>query len=115
MNTPDCWVVIKLFSEKMRGIVVYKILAGWYGGYLDGDSYRLNSGIVKIEDCDDHWLVHGYSGSVYQCFKNVERTSGCTHNIYKNIENLMRERDPNGICEIVSISQAIDAINSASA
>lgn len=112
MNTPDCWVVVKLFSEKMSGEIVYKILAGWSGGYLGSDSYRLNSGIVKIEDGDDHWLVHGHSGSVYQCGKTLERTSGYTHSVFKNIESRVHEIDPEGICEIVPIGEAIDAVNS---
>jgi hypothetical protein len=109
MDTPDCWVVVKLFSEKMQGEVVYKILAGWYDDY-----YRLNSGIVKIDDFDDHWLVHGYSGSVYRCGKQSERTSGYTRSIYKNLENQMRELDPDGICEIVPIFEVIDALDSKS-
>ena len=47
-----------------------KVFASWYGGYLDGDSWSLNSGIEKVEDDGDSWLFYGFSGSVYQCRKD---------------------------------------------
>jgi hypothetical protein len=47
----------------------YKVLGGWSGGYLDGDSWRMNSGIVSVTEEDDYFLFHGYSGSVYKCHK----------------------------------------------
>ena len=62
-NKPDNWVVVKVDED------FYKVLAGWSGGYLDGDSWRLNSGITKVEEDGDYWLFIGESGSVYQCHK----------------------------------------------
>jgi len=61
-NKPDSWVILKLPSG--HG---YKVLAGWSGGYLDGDSWRLNSGITRIEREGEYYMIHGYSSSVYQC------------------------------------------------
>ena len=49
---------------------VYKILGGWSGGYTQGDSYRLNSGITKIDTDGDYYVFSGHSGSVYRCHKN---------------------------------------------
>lgn len=63
---PDNWVVLKLTSEQYG--TVYKILAGWSGGYLDGDSWRLNSGIVRHEFDGDYWYFYGSSGSCYKCY-----------------------------------------------
>lgn len=62
--TPDSWVVIKMTHN--NGII-YKVLGGWAGGYLNGDSWRLNSGIEKCEyNIDnDKWRFYGASGSVY--------------------------------------------------
>lgn len=62
-NTPDNWVVVKVEKN------LYKVLAGWSGGYLDGDSWKLNSGISKVKDDGNHWLFIGESGSVYKCHK----------------------------------------------
>jgi hypothetical protein len=66
MNTPDRWVILKLNSE---GKALYKVLAGWSGSYLDGQSWKINSGITKVESDEDCYLFHGYSGSVYKCHK----------------------------------------------
>ena len=54
--TPDNWVVLKITNTKRSGNtgygrteqVLYKVLAGWGGGYLDGDSWRMNSGINLV-------------------------------------------------------------------
>jgi hypothetical protein len=62
-NKPHNWVVVKV------GEGIYKVLAGWSGGYLDGDSWKLNSGISEVKDDGDHWLFIGESGSVYRCHK----------------------------------------------
>ena len=69
MNTlnPDSWVIIKVTGIEAK--VFYKVLAGWSGGYLDGDSWRMNSGIDKVEDDGEYWNFIGQSGSVYRCHK----------------------------------------------
>jgi hypothetical protein len=61
---PDSWVVLKM---KGRDQTLYKVLGGWSGGYLNGDSWRLNSGVTKVEYdvTNDQWRFHGSSGSVY--------------------------------------------------
>ena len=64
--TPDNWVVIKLKGEDPH----YRVLAGWSGGYTTGDSWRMNSGITKVIEEDDHWLFIGSSGSTYACHKD---------------------------------------------
>jgi len=64
---PDNWVVLKIKSEKYG--VVYKILAGWSGGYTTGDSWRMNSGITNVRDEGDRFIFEGYSGSEYSCGK----------------------------------------------
>ena len=67
---PDSWVVFKITGVEEKDF--YKVLAGWSGGYLDGDSWRINSGIVKVEDDGDYWNFIGDSGSVYRCHKQGE-------------------------------------------
>ena len=67
--TPTQWVLIKIPSGD------YKVFATWIGGYLDDDSWRTNSGISRVEDEDDHFLVYGYSGSVYKCRKSSYGTT----------------------------------------
>lgn len=61
--TPDNWVVFKV-------PLGYKVLGGWSGGYTTGDSWRLNSGITRVEKEGDYYLFYGHSGSVYRCGVN---------------------------------------------
>jgi|TARA_Y100000034_G_scaffold113340_1_gene148252 endonuclease YncB( thermonuclease family) len=69
MYTPDNWVIFRVNDDDPY----YKILAGWSGGYLDGDSWRVNSGIARVTEDDDYCYFHGYSGSTYKCHKNSEQ------------------------------------------
>ena len=64
---PDKWVVIGITK---KGQTVYKIFGSWAGGYLDGDSWKLNSGIESLTEDEDNYYFKGYSGSVYKCNKN---------------------------------------------
>ena len=61
--TPDNWVVIKMDGDEPH----YRVLAGWSGGYLNGDSWRMNSGITRVEDDGDYYNFYGSSGSCYSC------------------------------------------------
>ena len=64
---PHGWIVIKISKENESD--VYKVFASWRGGYLDGDSWKLNSGIKRVEETDDKCIFYGYSGSEYHCNK----------------------------------------------
>lgn len=64
---PDSWVVIKMTHKDQT---FYKVLGGWSGDYLNGTSWRLNSGIEKVELDNDHYKFYGASGSVYNCHKS---------------------------------------------
>jgi hypothetical protein len=84
MRTPDNWVVIFFNGDDPH----YRILAGWSGGYLDGDSWRMNSGITKVEDAGDYYHFYGSSGSVYACHKNAYCLRG--NNVY--VWNALQEK-----------------------
>ena len=60
---PHCWVVLKIPEPN----ACYKVLAGWRGGYLDGDSWQINSGITQAVLVGDYWEFTGRSGSLYRC------------------------------------------------
>jgi V8-like Glu-specific endopeptidase len=67
MHTPDNWVVIFLNGDDPH----YRVLAGWSGGYTTGDSWRLNSGIVRVEEDKLFYYFYGSSGSCYKCHKKA--------------------------------------------
>ena len=64
---PDKWVVVKIEGGEFP--LTYKVFGCWYGGYLNGDSWKMNSGITKVTKEEDCYLFEGYSGSIYKCFK----------------------------------------------
>lgn len=64
---PDSWVVLRMTYKDQ---IIYKVLGGWSGGYTQGDSWRLNSGIERVELDGDIYKFYGSSGSVYNCHKD---------------------------------------------
>jgi hypothetical protein len=62
---PDYWMLVRIEGDE----TFYKVFATWSGGYLNGDSWRLNSGIVRVEETVEDYLFYGTSGSVYHCDK----------------------------------------------
>jgi len=62
-ESPDRWVIVKLPNN------YYKVFGTWTGGYLDGDRWKLNSGISKVEQDKNFYYFIGFSGSCYKCHK----------------------------------------------
>lgn len=87
---PDRWVMLK-FNH--NGELIYKILATFYGGYLSGDSWKLNSGVTKIEEDGQCYLFHGSSGSVYRCHKNSYGMGGYTSGVYASFQKQVEEAE----------------------
>lgn len=85
MYVPDCWAILNV--EKSPNEKYRRLIAGWYGGYLDGDSWRMNSGILKVVEDGDYLDVYGFSGSVYRCMKHSQRMSGLMSMIYESFKD----------------------------
>jgi len=82
---PDSWVVLKI-KEGKGTFPFYKVLAGWSGGYLDGDSWRMNSGITGVEKQAYLYGFYGSSGSVYWCHKGGYRLSMSLAGVYNQLK-----------------------------
>lgn len=78
--TPDQWTLVELKSEEHGSII--KVFAGWYGGYLNGDSWKLSSGVTETKDCGDYYEYLNESGSLYTCYKRARGMSGYMSSIY---------------------------------
>ena len=67
--TPDSWVIIEVKTPAGQ---FQKILSGWSGGYLHGDSWRMSSPVkelnIKIEE--DFFTIDTESGSRYTLWKS---------------------------------------------
>lgn len=77
---PDEFVIVHIGATE-HDTAHYRVFGSWRGGYLDGDSWRLNSGIVSYEERDEGYIKFiGGSGSVY----HVRKTSEGIHSPYNN-------------------------------
>lgn len=81
-ETPERWVILRLPEG------AYKVFATWRGGYLDGDRWKINSGIKEIKKDGDFYYFIGFSGSCYKCHKNAYgvASSWCADILDKIIE-----------------------------
>lgn len=79
--TPDRWQVIQLSDDN---ITTHKVFAGWYGGYLGSDRWKLSSGITNCKEFDDRFEFTNHSGSVYVCYKQCQGATGYMTQIYYN-------------------------------
>ena len=91
---PDVWVVFKVVNPSYKK-PIYKVFAGWYGGYAGSDSWKMNSGITKVEEGEHTYSFHGCSGSTYvvpkakQCY----RMSGYMASVWANFMEKLKDSD----------------------
>jgi len=95
--SPDTWVVLEI---KHNGEQFQKILAGWSGSYLYGDSWRMSSPIKEMHiDVDlDYITVETDSGSVYNLRKDYQGLRMSNAGVY----NELKEKFGDGV-EIVEL------------
>lgn len=86
---PDNWVVLKINHEEET---LYKVLAGWSGGYLHGSSWRMNSGITEMEEDEEYYYFYGSSGSCYQCHKETQFLKTNNAYIYEQLKEKFGDR-----------------------
>jgi len=71
--SPDRWLVVSItHGDKTH----HRVFGTWGGGYLNGDSWKLNSGITEATCVADVFHFKGSSGSVYNCRKNSYGSTG---------------------------------------
>ena len=83
--TPDSWVIIEVNHE---GEQFQKILSGWSGSYLYGDSWRMSSRIkeINIKVNQDFFTVDTESGSRYNLFKSRQGLRMSNAGIYNQLK-----------------------------
>ncbi len=89
---PDCWVVFRVNNPDLEK-PCYKVFGGWYGGYLNGDSWKINSGIVRVEKDENLFKFYGESGSVYIVHNNSYKMSGYMSGVWANMMNKIPDSD----------------------
>lgn len=94
VHVPDTWVIVKI--TRLNETPIYKILAGWYGGFCGSNSWRLSSGITTVEadpDYPEQTHYHQSSGSTYICSKHNYKFSSMTSNMFSTWTEAGPEND----------------------
>lgn len=63
---PDEWIIVKMNDVETH----YRVFGSIIGGFVTAVSWRMNSGIISVEQEDDFYNFSGHSGSIYKCDKN---------------------------------------------
>lgn len=82
-HNPDNWVIFKILGETLP----YRVLAGWSSSYLYGTSWRINSGIIRVEEDDEHYTFYGVSNSCYKCHKSAYGLRANNAHIWEKLQN----------------------------
>ena len=83
--TPDSWVIIEVKTPAGQ---FQKILSGWSGSYLYGDSWRMSSPVkeLNIKVNQDFFTVDTESGSRYTLFKSRQGLRMSNAGIYNELK-----------------------------
>lgn len=107
--TPDSWYLVKIVSEEHG--VIYKVLASWYGGFTQGDSWKLSSGIesVSVEPPNEVTSSAVYtmpqsSGSTYVLYAGAEHMSGIMGGVWHNFREQVAKPDSGMTIELVNMA-----------
>jgi Mor family transcriptional regulator len=104
---PDRWAIVKIVSPQTDGKPMYKVLGSWHGGYLGGDSWKLNSGIKQIKKSKDKILFHGFSGSIYQGTKSNYGVSSYSNSVFNHLKKMLLEKYNDAIMELLTKPEAL--------
>lgn len=86
---PDDWVVVRIDRAEQEPL--YKILAGWKGGFADPDWWKLSSGCLDFETPEDGtFLSKQHSGSYYIMDTSRERVSELLYSVLSTYSEQLR-------------------------
>jgi len=105
---PEHWVVIRFENDTDT---YYKVFAGWRGGYLDGASWKINSGVTKVEEDEDYYYFYGASGSCYQCPKSRYGLKDGMYHFSSYVQGYLESMIKNSPISIEILGQETDFMN----
>ncbi len=104
--TPDKWIIIKIDSKNDPH---YRVFATWSGGYLTGDSWKMNSGIVSVTEDEDYYYFKGSSGSTYKCHKAMKGQS--TSYGWMVLEDFIKQSEGRDDVKVIAMNEDFDITN----
>lgn len=87
---PEKWVLLEI--SNIEG-TFRKILASWYGGYLDGDSWRVSSSIIQTSIKNSKYEFLTESDSIYICDKRDYGMNTYTSAIFSRLIDVSKENN----------------------
>lgn len=99
---PERWMILKIIEANNN--THYRVFASWGGSYLSGQSWKMNSGIVSVDEDDIYLYFKGSSGSVYACRKT--NTYGAFSFALMTLHNMIEEA--RGKIEIIEMPENIN-------
>jgi hypothetical protein len=96
--SPDRWIILKITTPVQT---IYKVLAGWWGGYLGSDRWRLNSGIKSSTFKDGMFYFHGLTESVYICHQESYGMTGLMMSVYNSMRETIEEQGEDMSLELI--------------
>ena len=104
MLIPDKWLIMKIDNTET---IFYKVFASWSGSFLNGDSWKINSGIKDVLEDEKSWDIIGYSSSIYSCGKGKY---GIT--VYgSSVLDDMLKKAPEGFVTVLDEDSAVEILN----
>lgn len=104
---PERWILVKIESERA---VHHRFLAGWYGGFASGDSWKLSSGLLEDEITMDGevFVCPQSSGSCYIVHPSSIGMSSYMHGVAQSF--LKEAQDSNGELkfEVLSAKESLE-------
>ena len=82
--TPDNWVIVQITSSKGT---FYKFLGGFKGGFASGDSWKLSSQLMKVEDTPDGcFKFTTWNNSTYYGIKHAQHLTLVTQGVVNDLK-----------------------------
>lgn len=104
---PDSYQFLRISSDNEDSTVI-KLFAVWHAGYLTATSWRMNSGVTKIEvdtTFDNLYIISGYSGSQYVVNKDSTKPSSYGQGVLRDITEKAAKQGI--IVQRISLEEAI--------
>lgn len=93
--TPDSWVIVEIQDPIHPGMPpIQKIISGWSGSYLYGDSWRMSSRIKQLNIKADNDYIEAItdSGSTYKLHKQLQGLRMSNEGIYTQLKQKFGDR-----------------------
>ena len=106
---PDRWAVVEATIDDK---IERRIVAGWWGGYLDPDHWRISSMVSSVTDNTDYYTFDNESKSRYICYKKCFGFTGLSAAAFQSFQEkqsvewtIVKDYIPNNVTDALYDAQ----------